>query len=56
MHNDCERLIEWMPIEKDENGFVFAPYSEIVVGMETAVPFDAATVDHTGVIHGKANR
>jgi len=34
VHNDCERLIEWMAIEKDENGFVFAPYSEIVVGMK----------------------
>jgi hypothetical protein len=34
VHNDCERLIEWMAIEKDENGFVFAPYSKIVVGMK----------------------
>ena len=34
VHNDCERLIEWMAIEKDENGLVFAPYSEIVVGMK----------------------
>lgn len=34
VHNDCERLIEWMALEKDENGLVFAPYSEIVVGMK----------------------
>lgn len=34
VHNDCERLIEWMAIEKDENGFVFAPYDEIVVDMK----------------------
>ena len=34
VHNDCERLIEWMAIEKDENGLVFAPYSEIVVEMK----------------------
>lgn len=34
VHSDCERLIEWMAIEKDENGFIFAPYSEIVVGMK----------------------
>ena len=34
VHNDCERLIEWMAIEKDENGLIFAPYSEIVVDMK----------------------
>ena len=34
VHNDCERLIEWMAIEKDENGLVIAPYSEIVVDMK----------------------
>lgn len=34
VHNDCERLIEWMALEKDDNGLVFAPYSEIVVGMK----------------------
>ena len=34
VHNDCERLIEWMAIEKDENGLVFAPYDEIVVDMK----------------------
>jgi predicted transcriptional regulator len=34
VYSDCERLIEWMAIEKDENGLVFAPYSEIVVDMK----------------------
>lgn len=34
VHNDCERLIEWMAIEKDANGLVFAPYDEIVVDMK----------------------
>ena len=34
VHNDCDRLTEWMAIEKDENGLVFAPYSEIVVEMK----------------------
>jgi len=34
VHNDCERLIEWMAIEKDENGLVYAPYDEIVVDMK----------------------
>ncbi len=34
VHLDCERLIEWMAIEKDENGLVFAPYSEIVVDLK----------------------
>ena len=34
VHNDCERLIEWMAIEKDENGLVCAPYAEIVVDMK----------------------
>jgi predicted transcriptional regulator len=34
VYNDCERLIKWMAIEKDENGLVFAPYSEIVVDMK----------------------
>ncbi|MFZ5503654.1 MAG: hypothetical protein ACOY3V_09040 [Pseudomonadota bacterium] len=33
-HNDCERLIEWMAIDKDDNGLVFAPYNEIVVDMK----------------------
>ena len=34
VYNDCERLIEWMAIERDENGLVFAPYAEIVVDMK----------------------
>lgn len=34
VYNDCERLIEWMAIEKDESGLVFAPYCEIVVDMK----------------------
>jgi len=34
LYNDCERLIEWMAIEKDESGSVFAPYDEIVVDMK----------------------
>jgi predicted transcriptional regulator len=34
VYNDCERLIEWMAIEKDENGLVYAPYDEIVVDMK----------------------
>lgn len=34
VHNDCERLIEWMAIEKNENGLVFAPYDEIIVDMK----------------------
>lgn len=34
VHSDCERLIEWMAIDKDENGLVFAPYDEIVVDMK----------------------
>lgn len=34
VYNDCERLLEWMAIEKDENGLVFAPYAEIVVDMK----------------------
>jgi len=34
VHNDCERLIEWMAIEKDENDFIFAPYDEIIVDMK----------------------
>ncbi len=34
VYNDCERLIEWMAVEKDENGLVCAPYDEIVVDMK----------------------
>ncbi len=31
VHNDVEKLIEWLAVEKDEQGRVFVPYSEIVV-------------------------
>ena len=34
VYGDCERLIEWMAIEKNESGQVFAPYDEIVVDMK----------------------
>ena len=34
VYNDCERLIEWMAVEKDEIGLIFAPYDEIVVDMK----------------------
>jgi predicted transcriptional regulator len=34
VYSDCERLIEWTAIEKDESGLVFAPYNEIVVDMK----------------------
>lgn len=31
VHGDVEKLLEWQAIEKDEQGRVLAPYSEIVV-------------------------
>lgn len=34
VHSDCERLIEWMAIEKTGDGLVHAPYDEIVVDMK----------------------
>jgi predicted transcriptional regulator len=34
VYGDCVRLVEWMAIEKDENGLVYAPYDEIVVDMK----------------------
>ncbi|MBI4938239.1 MAG: hypothetical protein HY846_08500 [Nitrosomonadales bacterium] len=34
VYNDCEHLIEWMAIEKNESGLVFSPYAEIVVDMK----------------------
>lgn len=34
VYSDCERLIEWTAIEKDESGLMFAPYNEIVVDMK----------------------
>jgi predicted transcriptional regulator len=34
VYSDCEKLIEWTAIEKDEKGLVYAPYNEIVVDMK----------------------
>lgn len=31
VHNDVERLMEWLAIEKNDQGKVFTPYSEIIV-------------------------
>lgn len=31
VHGDVEKLAEWRAVEKNDKGFVFAPYSEIVV-------------------------
>ncbi|MEZ5479792.1 MAG: hypothetical protein R3E95_20635 [Thiolinea sp.] len=31
VHNDVERLMEWLAVERDRQGKVFTPYSEIVV-------------------------
>ena len=31
VHNDVERLMEWLAIEKNEQGKIFTPYSEIIV-------------------------
>lgn len=31
VHNDVEKLMEWLAIEKNEQGKVFTPYSEIIV-------------------------
>ncbi|CAB1369537.1 hypothetical protein [Denitratisoma oestradiolicum] len=31
VHGDVEKLLEWQAIEKDEQGRIVAPYSEIVV-------------------------
>lgn len=31
VHNDVERLTEWLAVEKNEAGEVFTPYSEVVV-------------------------
>lgn len=31
VHNDVDKLIEWLALEKDEQGRITAPYSEIVV-------------------------
>ena len=34
VHEDCERLMEWLVAEKDESGRVHVPYSEIVIDMK----------------------
>ena len=31
VHNDVERLMEWLAIEKNVQGKIFTPYSEIIV-------------------------
>lgn len=31
VHNDVDKLIEWLAVEKDEQGRITAPYSEILV-------------------------
>lgn len=31
VYNDVEHLMEWLAIERDANGKIFTPYSEIVV-------------------------
>lgn len=31
VHNDVERLMEWLAIEKNDEGKIFTPYSEIIV-------------------------
>jgi len=31
VHNDVDKLIKWLAVEKDEQGRICAPYSEIVV-------------------------
>lgn len=31
VHTDVEKLVEWLAVEKDEQGRISAPYSEIVV-------------------------
>lgn len=33
VHGDVEKLAEWLAIKRDDNGKVFAPYAEIVLGM-----------------------
>jgi hypothetical protein len=30
-YHDVEKLTEWLAVEKDEKGRVFAPYSEILL-------------------------
>lgn len=33
VHGDVEKLAEWLAIERDDNGKVFAPYAEVVLDM-----------------------
>lgn len=33
VHSDCERLMEWLAVEKNEAGKVLVPYSEIVIDL-----------------------
>ena len=33
VHGDVESLMEWMTVERDEQGCVFMPWSEIIVDM-----------------------
>jgi len=33
VHGDVESLMEWMTVERDEQGCVFVPWSEIIVDM-----------------------
>ena len=34
VHNDVERLMEWLAIEKNEQGKIFTPYDEIIVDVK----------------------
>lgn len=34
VHNDVDKLIEWLAVEKDEQGRIIAPYAEIVVDVK----------------------
>lgn len=33
VHGDVEKLSAWMVVEKNEQGRVYAPYAEIVLGV-----------------------
>ena len=37
VHNDVTKLLEWLVVEKDEAGRVFAPYAEIIVDVRMPV-------------------
>ncbi|MDO8413289.1 MAG: HTH domain-containing protein [Gallionellaceae bacterium] len=34
VHTDCERLIAWLAVEKNDQGHVFVPFSEIIVDLQ----------------------